>query len=210
MILGDHQLAGVIADRTGVTSARALYGCRQHNAGTYRSSKPCAESIGPGKLFSVLGATNAAWGSTAFNASGARTMPDVMSHFQTGRRRKPMKARSARDGQAETVTTKFDQAIPNIPGKSLVVLEVDYAPGEASPPHTHAKSAFIYAYVVTGKIESKVNDGETHVYRAGESWSEPPNASHPISRNISKTKPAKLLAVFVVDSDDKVLTTPVK
>ncbi|MGO4841482.1 cupin domain-containing protein, partial [Rhizobiaceae sp. 2RAB30] len=29
-------------------------------------------------------------------------------------------------------------------------------------------------------------------------------------RNASKTKSAKLLAVFVVDSDDKALTTPVK
>jgi quercetin dioxygenase-like cupin family protein len=117
---------------------------------------------------------------------------------------------SAHDGQTETVTPKFDQAIPNIPGKSLVVLEVDYAPGAASPPHTHAKSAFIYAYVILGEIESKVNNGETRIYKAGESWFEPPNASHPISRNASKTKPAKLLAVFVVDSDDKALTTPVR
>jgi len=117
---------------------------------------------------------------------------------------------SAHDGQAETVTPKFDQAIPNIPGKSLVVAEVDYAPGAASPPHTHAKSAFIYAYVLSGEIESKVNDGETRTYKAGESWSEPPNARHQISRNASKTKPAKLLAVFVVDSDDKALVTPIK
>ena len=113
-------------------------------------------------------------------------------------------------GQTETVTPKFDQAIPNIPGKSLVAVEVDYAPGAASLPHTHAKSAFIYAYVISGEIESKVNDGETRIYRAGESWSEPPNARHPISRNASKTKPAKLLAVFIVDTDDKMLTTPVK
>lgn len=116
----------------------------------------------------------------------------------------------AHDGHAETVTPKFDQSIPNIPGKSLVVVEVDYAPGAASPPHRHAKSAFIYAYVISGEIESKVNDGETRTYKAGESWSEPPNASHPVSRNPSKTKPAKLLAVFVVDSDDKALTTPLQ
>jgi quercetin dioxygenase-like cupin family protein len=117
---------------------------------------------------------------------------------------------SAHDAQAETVTPRFDQVIPNIPGKSLIVLEVDYAPGAASPPHRHAKSAFIYAYVISGEIESKVNNGETRIYKAGESWSEPPNASHPISRNASKTEPAKLLAVFVVDSDDKALTTPIK
>lgn len=119
-------------------------------------------------------------------------------------------ALSAHDGEAQTVTKNFEAAIPNIPGKSLVALEVDYAPGAASPSHTHAKSAFIYAYVISGAIESKVNDGETHIYRAGESWSESPGAIHSISRNASKTEPAKLLAVFVVDTGDKVLTMPVK
>jgi quercetin dioxygenase-like cupin family protein len=64
--------------------------------------------------------------------------------------------------------------------------------------------------VVSGAIESKVNDGEVRVYRAGESWSELPRARHPIRRNASKTEPAKLLAVFVVDSNDKELTTPVR
>lgn len=115
---------------------------------------------------------------------------------------------SAHDGHSETVTPKFDQAIPNVPGKSLVVVEVEYAPGAASMPHKHAKSAFIYAYVLAGEIESKVNDGETHIYRAGESWSEPPDAAHSISRNASKRRPAKLLAIFVVDAGDKALTTP--
>jgi quercetin dioxygenase-like cupin family protein len=117
---------------------------------------------------------------------------------------------SAQSGEAQTITKNFEAGIPNIPGKSLVALEVDYAPGAASPPHTHAKSAFIYAYVISGAIESKVDDGETHIYRAGESWSEAPGAIHSISRNASKTAPAKLLAVFVLDTSDKVLTTPVK
>jgi quercetin dioxygenase-like cupin family protein len=110
----------------------------------------------------------------------------------------------------DKVTPNFAQAIPNIPGKSLIAVVVDYPPGGTSAPHTHTKSSFIYAYVVSGSIESKVNDGPTRVYKAGESWSEPPGASHPISRNVSKTQPAKLLAVFVVDTDDKDLTTPVK
>lgn len=113
-------------------------------------------------------------------------------------------------GVGDKVTQNFAQAIPNIPGKSLIAFVVDYPPGGASVPHTHAKSSFIYAYVISGSIESKVNDGTTRVYKAGESWSEPPGASHPVSRNASKTEPAKLLAVFVVDSDDKDLTTPVK
>ncbi|MGO4843931.1 cupin domain-containing protein, partial [Rhizobiaceae sp. 2RAB30] len=53
----------------------------------------------------------------------------------------------ADDAQSETVMPKFEQAIPNIPGKSIVVVEVDYGLGGASQPHRHAKSAFIYAYV---------------------------------------------------------------
>lgn len=119
-------------------------------------------------------------------------------------------AAAAHDGQFETVVPRFDQAIPNIPGKSLIAVEVDYAPGQASRPHMHAKSAFIFAYVMSGEIESKVNDGEIRTFKAGESWSEPPGATHSISRNASKTEPAKLLAVFVVDSDDRALTTPIK
>ena len=116
----------------------------------------------------------------------------------------------ARDGEAETVTKNFEAAIPNIPGKSLVALQVEYRPGAASPSHTHAKSAFIYAYVISGAIESKVNGGEMRIYRAGESWSEAPGATHSISRNASKTEPAKLLAVFVLDTNDDPLTTPIK
>ena len=117
---------------------------------------------------------------------------------------------SAHDSKAETVTKNFEAAIPNVPGKSLIAVEVDYAPGAASPSHTHAKSAFIYAYVISGAIESKVNDGETRIYRAGESFSEPPGARHPISRNASKTEPAKLLAVIVVDTDDRPLVAAAK
>lgn len=107
----------------------------------------------------------------------------------------------------DTVTPNFSRAISNIPGKSLIALEVVYAPGGASPAHTHAKSSFIYAYVVSGSVASKVNDEPERVYKAGESFFEEPGSRHPVSRNASKTNPAKLLAVFVVDSDDKELTT---
>ncbi len=113
-------------------------------------------------------------------------------------------------GAGETATSRFEQTIPNIPGKSLVAIVVDYAPGGASPSHVHAKSAFIFGYVLSGEIESQVNDGPRRVYRAGESFYEPPGSRHPVSRNASQTEPAKLLAIFVVDTDDKELTTPVK
>ena len=110
----------------------------------------------------------------------------------------------------EDVKAVFEHAIPNIPGKSLIALVVTYPPGGKSPSHLHAGSAFIYAHVVSGAIESQVNDGPKRVYRAGESFFEEPGSLHRVSRNASKTEPAKLLAVSVVDTNDRPLTTPVK
>ncbi|WP_354687817.1 cupin domain-containing protein [Cupriavidus necator] len=114
---------------------------------------------------------------------------------------------AAAHGTGDTVKENFSRSITNIPGKSLIALEVRYPPGGASAPHYHARSAFIYAYVVSGSIASKVGDGPERIYKAGESFYEEPGSHHPVSRNASKSKPAKLLAVFVVDSDDKELTT---
>jgi quercetin dioxygenase-like cupin family protein len=113
-------------------------------------------------------------------------------------------------GGTETVTPNFQHVIPNVPVKSLTAVVVDYPPGAAPPAHKHAGSAFIYAYVVSGEVESQVEDGPKHIYRASESFFEEPGAVHRISRNASETKPAKLLAVFVTDSNDKALTTPIK
>jgi quercetin dioxygenase-like cupin family protein len=107
----------------------------------------------------------------------------------------------------ETVTPSFDHVLPNIPGKSLKAVTVDYAPGGASPGHTHAGSAFIFAYVVSGAIETQVEGEAPKVVKAGDSFYETPGAHHLISRNASKTEPARLLAVFVVDTDEHKLTT---
>src|SRR5213076_1357007 len=73
---------------------------------------------------------------------------------------------------------------------------------------TRIPSAFIYATVLEGAIRSSVNNGPAVTYRAGESFSEMPGDRHSVSENASKTEPAKLLAVFVVDTDEKELTTP--
>jgi quercetin dioxygenase-like cupin family protein len=101
----------------------------------------------------------------------------------------------------------FDQPIPNIPGKSVIAAVVEYPPGAKSPSHHHAKSAFILAYVLSGAVRSQVDDQPVKVYKAGETWFENPGAHHKVSENASATEPAKLLAVFVVDSNDKPLTT---
>jgi len=86
---------------------------------------------------------------------------------------------------------------------------VAYPPGGKTPPHVHARSAFITGYVLSGAIRSKVDNGPDHVFKAGESWTEQPGAHHGMSENASATEPASLLAIFVVDSDEKALTTVV-
>jgi quercetin dioxygenase-like cupin family protein len=110
--------------------------------------------------------------------------------------------------ELETVNLDFQHAIPNIPGKTLVAVVVNYPPGGKSPPHRHAKSAFIYAHVLTGAIRSVVGSEPAKVYRAGESFYEEPGAHHRVSENASDTQPASLLAVFIVDAKDQPLTTP--
>ena len=104
------------------------------------------------------------------------------------------------------VTLVYEHALPNVPGKSIKSVLVEYGPGGTSSAHTHPKSAFIY--VLEGAIRSSVNDGPAVTYRTGQSFSEMPGDRHSVSENASKTEPAKLLAVFVVDTDEKVLTTP--
>jgi quercetin dioxygenase-like cupin family protein len=106
------------------------------------------------------------------------------------------------------VTLVYQHELPNVPGKSLKGVLVEYGPGGYSPGHTHARSAFIYATVLEGAIRSQVNDGPETVYQAGQNFSELPGDRHGVSANASQTKPARLLAVFVVDTDDKTLTTP--
>ena len=92
--------------------------------------------------------------------------------------------------------------------RPLSRLLVEYGPGGYSPGHTHPKSAFIYATVLEGAIASQVNDGPVTTYTAGQSFSELPGDRHSVSANASKKKPAKLLAVFVVDTNERELTTP--
>jgi len=108
------------------------------------------------------------------------------------------------------VTVVYQHVIPGIPGKSIKGVLVEYGPGGYSPSHRHAKSALIYATVIEGEIRSKVNDGPEKTYRTGDNWTELPGDHHVVSANASETKPARILAVFVVDDQDRVLTIPDK
>jgi quercetin dioxygenase-like cupin family protein len=87
------------------------------------------------------------------------------------------------------VTLVYQHELPNVPGKSIKGVLVEYGPGGYSPGHTHPKSAFIYATVLEGAIRSQVNDGPVTIYKAGQSFSELPGtatASAPMAARRSR------------------------
>lgn len=109
------------------------------------------------------------------------------------------------------VTIVFDHVLPNVPGKSMKGILVEYGPGVATGAHIHPKSAFTIATVLEGAVRTSVNDGPAVVYKAGQNFTEMPGDRHSVDENASKTEPAKMLAVMVVDTDTKEpLLTPLK
>lgn len=102
----------------------------------------------------------------------------------------------------QSISQAFAYPLANVPGKKMTALVVDYAPGGTTAAHRHGE-AFVVAYVLEGEITSQVDDGKVKTYHAGESWTEQPGAHHRISKNASKTKPAKLLAIFITDDNQK-------
>ena len=59
-----------------------------------------------------------------------------------------------------------------------------------------------------GAIRGQVNDRPVTTHEAGQSFSELPGDRHGVSANASETQPAKLLAVFVVETNETELTIP--
>ncbi|CRN04236.1 cupin domain-containing protein [Pseudomonas sp. Wu6] len=104
----------------------------------------------------------------------------------------------------ETLKVLQEHALANVPGKKTIMLTVNYAPGQATVPHSHTGTAV--AYVLEGEITSRVNDEKAITYKAGDSFYEPAGSRHFESSNASQTRPARLLVVMVLDDKAEVLT----
>ena len=98
-------------------------------------------------------------------------------------------------GGKESHHLLMQQALPDVPGKHVVMLTVHYAPGASSDAHIHPGSVF--AYVLEGAVVSQLEGQPARTYRQGESWYETPRIRHLVSRNASTTQPATLL-VFAI------------
>lgn len=105
---------------------------------------------------------------------------------------------------ADTVVPVSSHALPNVPGKRVTIVRVIYGPGGFSRPHQHAGS--VTAYITKGEIRSQLGGGPVQTFKVGETFFEPPGATHLISANASTTEPAELVAVFVADEGAQLTT----
>lgn len=115
-------------------------------------------------------------------------------------------AESAAGRPATVVKPLSCEALPNVPGKSITTITVDFPPGGYTPAHRHPGS--VTAYVIKGAVRSQLAGSPPQVYGPGTTWFEPPGALHLFAENASATEPAQILAVFVADDNCGPLVIP--
>jgi quercetin dioxygenase-like cupin family protein len=104
---------------------------------------------------------------------------------------------SGLSAQEPTVTPLMAKALADIPGKEVVMLTVEYAPGGADPVHRHNANGFVY--VLEGSVVMQVKGGEPVTLRPGQTFYEGPDDVHVVGRNASSTKPAKFVVFLLKD-----------
>lgn len=104
--------------------------------------------------------------------------------------------------QAPAVTPLMAKALADLPGKEVLMITVEYAPGAADSGHRHHAHAFIY--VLEGSIVMQVKGGPQVTLTPGQTFYEGTGDTHVVGRNASSTRPAKFL-VFLL----KPVGTPV-
>jgi quercetin dioxygenase-like cupin family protein len=97
--------------------------------------------------------------------------------------------------QHPTVAPLMTKELTDIPGKEVLMLTVEFAPGGADPIHRHNANGFIY--VLEGSVVMQVKGGKPVTLTAGQTFYEDSDDVHIVGRNASSTRPAKLLAVLL-------------
>ena len=105
------------------------------------------------------------------------------------------------------VTPLLTKALTDNPGKEVLVITVEYAPGGTDPIHRHNAQAFVY--VLEGTIVMQLKGGKEVTLTPGDTFYEGPDDVHIVGRNASSPKPAKFLVVLVKEKGAPVLV-PVK
>jgi quercetin dioxygenase-like cupin family protein len=119
----------------------------------------------------------------------------------------------AREGHADDTKPRvlLEQVLAEkLDGKEakVVLLEVVKAPGAESAKHRHPGP--VVGYVLEGEMEMQIEGQPLKTYKKGEVFFEPARGLHAVSRNPSKTTPARFLAFFLVPKEEKQLVIPEK
>ena len=96
--------------------------------------------------------------------------------------------------QEAKVTSLISKDLREFSGKEGLMIAVEYAPGGSDPVHRH--DAHVFVYLLEGSIVMQVKSGKEVTLTPGQTFYEGPNDVHVVSRNASKTKPAKFLVFF--------------
>src|SRR6267143_1148390 len=105
--------------------------------------------------------------------------------------------------QQAKVTSLISKDITEIPGREVLMIAVEYAPGGVDPIHRH--NAHAYVYVLEGSIVMQVKGGKEVTLTPGQTFYEGPDDVHVVGRNASSTKPAKFLVFLIKDKGAPVL-----
>ncbi|MFB9262673.1 cupin domain-containing protein [Bradyrhizobium erythrophlei] len=132
----------------------------------------------------------------------ARTLPVAMDAISASPA--PLCADNASGSSLNKVEVIASHALTNVPGKRVTVVRVSYGPGGFTPPHRHGGA--VTAYITRGQVRSQLKGGRLETFEVGQSFFEPPGATHLVSANASNTEPAELIAVFVVDEGAELTT----
>jgi len=97
--------------------------------------------------------------------------------------------------QPPKVTSLMSKDLPEQPGKEVLMITVEHAPGGSSPSHRHNAHAMVY--VLEGSVVMQLKGGKEVTLTAGQTFYEGPNDVHVVDRNASSTKPAKFV-VFMI------------
>jgi quercetin dioxygenase-like cupin family protein len=103
---------------------------------------------------------------------------------------------TARAQQAQ-VTELMSKDLPEHPGKEMLMITVEHAPGGSSPIHRHHAHALVY--VLEGSVVMQVKGGQQVTLTPGQTFYEGPDDVHVVDRNASRTQPAKFLVVLIKD-----------
>src|SRR5262245_52743953 len=111
---------------------------------------------------------------------------------------------TATRSQQMNTNTLLTKSLPEAPGKEIEVITVNYAPGASDAIHRHDAHAVVY--VLEGVIEMQVRGATLQRLGPGQVFYESPEDVHTVSRNASKTKPAKFVVFFIKNEGAPILT----